>query len=741
MAKSHNEFSPVTRNSTPVGGEPLTDIVLGGDSSIYASTNSYDNTRPRYDHDFGYGVQVSDETGGIRGDVLGQFDEAAADYHSIKLKDAVPASGATRKWGGLNASVSINGATGRFQQSNSFPNEAGGAGSLQSDHSTSGTSLSTRIENSESAHILSASGVGATMVKDIVSGAGNGINRAYANMVNVNGTLFFVANDGGYCRELWKSDGTEAGTVLVKKIRQDNKMPWISYLTNVNGTLFFAANDGANGSELWMSDGTEAGTHMVTDIWDGLGGSGPCELTNVNGALFFSANDGNYYPNHGRELWTCSTSGVACRVADIYVDPDANSGWPVELTNANGVLYFTATDKNHGSELWKSSGGVTCMVKDTYAGSSWHGPDQITAVGDRVFFIGLSDACGNELWVSDGSAAGTYMVEDVRPGTSGTPYNLTAVNGTLFFTENDGVHGGELWRSDGTSDGTFMVKDILPGAGSGANNSPKSLIDVDGTLFFVATDGVHGFELWKSDGTEAGTVMVKDIALGGAESSPTNLTNVNGTLYFTAYDSTHGRELWKSDGTEAGTVLVMDINPTGDSYAYNLTNVNGTLYFTATDGVHGHELWKASGGSARSAILAGAARDTLDGGMGNDTYRFGRGDGSDTIKDFDPTSGNADTLMFGPGIAADQLWLTRSGSDLQMGIIGGQDKATISNWYKGAAYQVEEFKTSDGKTLLNSQVDSLVSAMAAFAPPAPGQTTLPDEYRTALQPVIAANWK
>ena len=94
--------------------------------------------------------------------------------------------------------------------------------------------------------------------------------------------------------------------------------------------------------------------------------------------------------------------------------------------------------------------------------------------------------------------------------TTGPSY-LTAVGGTLFFTADDGVHGRELWKSDGTRAGTVLVKDIDPRRATTTTKRPASLTDVGGTLFFTADDGVHGPELWKSDGTKAGTVLVKDI--------------------------------------------------------------------------------------------------------------------------------------------------------------------------------------------------------------------------------------
>jgi len=98
-------------------------------------------------------------------------------------------------------------------------------------------------------------------------------------------------------------------------------------------------------------------------------------------------------------------------------------------------------------------------------------------------------------------------------------------------------------------------------------------------------------------------------------------------------------------------------------------------------------------------------------------------------------------FAFGAGINSNQLWFRRVGSDLEVSIIGRADKCTVSNWYAGRAYHIEQFKTADGKTLLDTQVDAMVAAMAAFAPPAAGQTTLVVDYQTALNPVIAANWR
>lgn len=117
---------------------------------------------------------------------------------------------------------------------------------------------------------------------------------------------------------------------------------------------------------------------------------------------------------------------------------------------------------------------------------------------------------------------------------------------------------------------------------------------VGSTLYFTASDSSTGLELWKSDGTDTGTVLVKDIWAGGDpnNSIPTSLVNFNGTLYFAASEPTNGREVWSSDGTALGTRRVSNIHSgTGDANPDKLTVVGTQLFFTATNGTDGTELW------------------------------------------------------------------------------------------------------------------------------------------------------
>ncbi|QGJ71389.1 Hypothetical protein PBC10988_30940 [Planctomycetales bacterium 10988] len=405
------------------------------------------------------------------------------------------------------------------------------------------------------------------------------------HITELNGEVYFAADDVGLGDELWKSDGTSAGTQLVKNINEIGSSD-PENLVNVSGTLFFSANDG-NGSELWKSNGISSGTVLVKDI-DGVpGGSSLANLTNVNGTLFFTAND----EVHGSELWKSDgTSAGTMLVKDLR--PGAMDGFVGNLINFNGTLLFRAHDGDSGLELWRTDGtsAGTTLVKDMNPGLPGSLPDDLTIMNGTVFFEATDGVSGYELWATDGTSAGTFLVKNINPtGDSISFGGFQNVNGTLFFQANDGVHGSELWKSDGTSAGTVLVKDILSGSSS---SFPSNIVNVNGTAFFQAEDLDNGAELWMTDGTSAGTQLVKDIFPGTGDGYPNHLTNMNGTLFFSARNAAVNSELWMSDGTSAGTQLVAEIREGIDgAFIFGLTNANGTLFFTADDGTHGNELF------------------------------------------------------------------------------------------------------------------------------------------------------
>jgi ELWxxDGT repeat protein len=470
---------------------------------------------------------------------------------------------------------------------------------------------------------------GTVLVKDIFTGTTPyyGVplpnDSAPQRLTVVNGTLFFSAYTIAGGRELWKSDGTEAGTVLVKDILPGTEggYPRSAEPTSLfafNNTLFFTAKDSANGFELWTSDGTETGTTLVEDIDPGTNDSAPSGFTNVNGVLFFVATTAA----SGRELWT--TDGTAAGTAlFLDVNPGVRGSSPSSLHPLGTSLYFEATTVTGGSELWKSNGtpGGTSQLKDIRTGVLSSNPTGIMNVGSTIYFLADNGTNGREVWVSNGTAAGTNLLKDINPSTSGSsPTGLTPFGTSLLFTAT-GSEGAELWTSNGTAAGTLLVKDI---AFSTKSSAPQNFIEMGGLVYFTATDGTAGNELWKSDGTAAGTAMVKDLRPGGSGSYPTALTIVNGVLYFAANDGSTGIELWRSDGTAIGTTLVRNIRAgASSSEPKSLVAFNNQLYFTANDGVTGRELWKSDGTPTGTVVL-----DLRNGSVGSDAANLGVANGT-----------------------------------------------------------------------------------------------------------------
>ena len=287
---------------------------------------------------------------------------------------------------------------------------------------------------------------------------------------------------------------------------------------------------------------------------------------------------------------------------------------PRQLTADGQTLFFTADDGVHGHELWKSDGTTagTVLVKDINPGSSYgypHGssPDYLTAVGETLFFA-ANDGVHGRAVEERRHHRGHRPGQGHQPGQPTAmrrlqPIRLTAVGGTLFFAADDGVHGRELWKSDGTAAGTVLVKDINPAA---ARLLSRHLTAMGGTLFFTADDGVHGTSCGRATAPRRARSWSRTstrAALAATQLQPRHLTAVGGSC---SSRPTTGRrpELWKSDGTAAGTVLVKDINP-GSPYGFPngsfptyLTDVGGTLYFTAFDAPR-PELWKSDGTAKR----------------------------------------------------------------------------------------------------------------------------------------------
>lgn len=397
--------------------------------------------------------------------------------------------------------------------------------------------------------------------------------------------------DQNLVSDVWYSDGTTAGTNMIHPFN-------ISFIgdvaVNENKFLFGARETTISLYSVWISDGTTEGTKQLKD-GDWYRYPGYQRIKWIGNIAFIF---------NGPDLW--KTDGTSTGTVKIKTLPFQYSG-SGHLPFKN-VLYFFL---NH--QLWKSDGTETGTVLVKNISPSAPYAQYFMAGTNKMYFVAKDNDHGWEVWTSDGTADGTHLVKDINATVddSYVPVIKAVVNDVAYFVAEKSTGNSELWRTDGTEAGTRVVKDIFEGP---KGSKPNFLATTGNTLYFTANDGIHGYEFWKTDGTEEGTVMLKDIYPGMFSSIWSNQCAaivINNALYFSAIDPTHGYELWKTDGTEAGTQLVYDVNPgilSGVSTVTgSMTSVGNRLIFTANDGVHGYELWEYLAGPE---IIAGVGDES-----------------------------------------------------------------------------------------------------------------------------------
>ena len=455
------------------------------------------------------------------------------------------------------------------------------------------------------------------------------MSSSIANLTSCNGLMFFTANEQHYYnyQELWVTDGTTAGTRMVKDINTTTyTTPYAAYssslnvsvpagttltvgssptsLTCVGTTLFFSADDGT-GRKLWKSDGTSANTAIVRGSSDGSFPVNPYNYYAFGTKLIFTATANSYgtpSTNYGDELWI-SDGTVAGTTLLKDINPNSGSSSPSKFILYNGQIYFTAYDYR-GTELWKTDGTNvgTLLVKDinvTASGSS-STPNYFYVWDNKLFFTADDGTIGRELYVTLGSGVTTILVKDVFPGisdlldisniSSNQPYFAGTTN-ALIFVANSPIYGQEMWKTDGTSAGTTLLQDLNTNPGSAYAHDE---IAFNGKIYFAAASAYYGEELWSTDLTTGNTSMVIDIypgASSGMDTTNSYFVIFNGKLFFTARNATTGWELWSTDGTAAGTAVAADVYPgyglNGSSYwpAY-LTVCNGKLFYAEYTGLY-----------------------------------------------------------------------------------------------------------------------------------------------------------
>jgi len=435
-----------------------------------------------------------------------------------------------------------------------------------------------------------------SLVKDIWPGNGAGVFTSNEFVV-WNGKLYFTGRNGAAANgnELYVSDGTDPGTYMIKDLNPGTGAGGAFVLSLLNNQLvFFGGEAVVAGTELYKSDGTAAGTILVKDINPGTASSVGYTQATVNGYKYFDANTAAY----GNELWkTDGTAAGTTMVKDINPAP-GGSGNPREIRKVGNLLFFYADDGIHGQEVWCSDGteAGTVMVKDIVPGSGGGQAGLEFADFNGIAYFRENDGVnGNELWRSDGTEAGTYMVKDINPGAGGSDaFNFIVFNNNLYFIATDGL-AEKLWKTDGTSVGTVSLANAGGFYSTYGNDPGKTMAVCNGFLFFTGTNAANGLELWKTDGTIAGTTMVKDINAGAASTAFRDFITVNNTVIFNASTAAAGSEPWISDGTDAGTYMLQDIEPGSGSSTIGPFVIAGTKLFSVrTTTANGRELWVAN---------------------------------------------------------------------------------------------------------------------------------------------------
>jgi ELWxxDGT repeat protein len=422
-----------------------------------------------------------------------------------------------------------------------------------------------------------------SLVKDFSPAAATGAIAVAGNLVYA---PVYSSAIGG--QQVWRSDGTAAGTYALKAA-QSLRIRDNTDLVPAGSLLYFVGDDGT-GLKLWRTNGTDAGTVAVASSLPGVASSfDAAPLGRLpNGTILF--NGSAIADNLSGGTWAYDGTNVT------YL---ATTQPLLELQRksaiAGSIAYFTG-----GSQLWRSDG----TIGGTYPVGSY-GADDSYAPGSldtRVLFGAIGNEYGVELWQSDGTEANTAMVKDLMVQTfDSEPDHLTPFRGGMLFdavTTEDPVYAQrrDLIYSDGTAAGTQTLVTY---------QDAGSIVPCGTRAFFPRNTLETGLELWITDGTAAGTSLLKDITPGSASGSPHGLTCLDGVVLFYAHTGANDKELWRSDGTAAGTLPVKSLHgPTPYSFTEEGQPIRfeHRIYFAVRSDFHGR-LWRSDGTAAGTQVV------------------------------------------------------------------------------------------------------------------------------------------
>ncbi|BCY28963.1 T9SS type A sorting domain-containing protein [Flavobacterium okayamense] len=450
-------------------------------------------------------------------------------------------------------------------------------------------------------------------VADIWTGTNNSSPRDF---VEYNDEIYFRATNQ-YQTELYKSNGSVGNIQLVKNINGGaSSVPTPLFV--FNNLLFFKATTTAEGEELWITDGTELGTIMLKDIWLGNASSQVFETPNPlkqyfikNSELYFTARD----QPAAFSLW--KTDGTSTGTVKVF-DP-VGFVFGNEFIEFNGKWYFTGRNTDAmNPELYVTDGTeagtnlfaeINPNTSNTLAAGS--NPRHFQVYDGYLYFAADNGTIGEELYRTDGITV--ELVADIFPnnlnpafGKSSSPNSFYIFNNDLYFVANtydaglNQILGRELFRYN-TTEGLVFIKDIFPGNLNGSLTYERNyFFELNNELYFAACDGSNGtnvYEIYKTDGTNSGTVKVVDYSALGNTSFSSGLINskqytiINNRMYFN-----HGsQQIWVTDGSNSGTQQLTNTglpNVPISNLNFKPISLNNSIYFGANSASSGVELWK-----------------------------------------------------------------------------------------------------------------------------------------------------
>lgn len=455
-------------------------------------------------------------------------------------------------------------------------------------------------------------------------------------MTSFNNKVYF-----GFTHELWETDGTEAGTKLVlSNVNEDGGIQGIvnrgndlllllqrgihlfdgtsttttrlttpditsikQYNRNTSTKTYFIANYKNQGDRVWITNGTNSGTYSLDPFWPD-GRTPTFGMYTLGENLIFTGSQGEYDMG---ELWVTDGTNAGTKLLKDINKTGNLSSKPKFQTELNGKIYFAADDNINGRELFVFDGNTTSLVKDINPGFQSSNPFDFYLVNNKIIFKAYTVEKGYELWITDGTENGTKIIKDINPTgdafmNDGRAYvrigEFSQFNNELYFFANNGTNGMEPWKTDGTEAGTIMLRDI----NSGANPSFRSALDIrpkfvpykNELYFFAVKTGTENTatntEMWKTNGTTSGTTLVSAVNSIAKEGTfyTSNLFTFNNLLYLNAEGrSTRKRNLIKTDGTTAGTKIVTELK--NNTVVYPLKD---KIYYLFDDRQGaGEEIW------------------------------------------------------------------------------------------------------------------------------------------------------